>query len=543
MDKQNRFFLSVTLSLFLGLVALRAITQRKPSSQMMEAMVAMACMIVAAILFYHVFTSRFFVREKATRSEPKQLSKFRYYALLLSVAAVFVAAGAGRFVVEYYNVEALFGSGEALWRKTHPLVLLLIGICCFLYAFYTILNEPEESDDRIKEKIHPITLLCYCMAAFLYAVALYAPNVRNNDTWHMTAALQSIYNVAFNTPFTMRTSGIYGHYAIFFWPFVKLFGHRPVAIAVMISVCGAVCEILFLYTLHQMIRSECIRRLAAFASIMPLMLLYRYAYFQVYPLRILPPMVVLAYAAWCERKKTEVGGNKQLLVGYILCALGIVWVTDVGLIATVAFSAWVLFGSLRQEGRFNRRIFCTCAYCLLGCVLAVAGMVLIINFYNVVICRAAPVLRACFFPFVGASGFSTGLQLNLVWKNISWIWVMVLFVVCTLIGLTATPLLKDVFHADAKWDMLFLCAVMGIGQSCYYFNRAAYFNLTIIAQEAVLCMAFLIERGGVYTEKRPQKCVAGPLHWVFAYRFCASFLFWLGRPLCSECNHSNRKGN
>ena len=56
----------------------------------------------------------------------------------------------------------------------------------------------------------------YAVALVVAFYATYRANIFRDDAYHTVAVLESIYNVYDLVPFTRLTSGVYGHYALFF---------------------------------------------------------------------------------------------------------------------------------------------------------------------------------------------------------------------------------------------------------------------------------------------------------------------------------------
>ena len=392
-------------------------------------------------------------------------------------------------------MEVHIGPQDLLWEIVPMWLVVIVSIMASICVWGGVLKEKREPPKDARSEMIK-TLMCYLFALLAYGYCLYAPNIITNDVHHMTAALASIHNVAVDTPFNIKTTGIYGHYAIFFWPFLKLFGHKAIAVAVMISCVGVLSEIFLMYAIHYTIRSNVIRRVAALASAMFVVAIGQKAYFQLNPLRMLPPTLMMAYVVWL-RKDTKHCLKAKLIAGYGLCALCVTWITDVGIIAAIAYSAWIVCYFWQHETIFSKKMLGIYAGVGLGTIVSVLGMVFLVNFYNVAICHARPVFRACFFPFVGGNGFAEGgsfaesLQIPVLWENFSWIYVLLLFFVGIAKGMSDTKVLQGQYAENRREDVLFLCAVMGLGQSGYYFNRAVYGSLGIVLPEAVICMGIM----------------------------------------------------
>lgn len=468
------------------LILLRCICATQRNHQMIAVLLSVAAAVLLTLVLYKLCIRKDIQRIKPENTQRKPI----HIILIVAVFLCGVAANVDRMVTEASSMEMFYGYTGLLWNNIPFSATFFTCLIAFLGGVFQLYREIRQSSEDRADRL--VTMVVYLFTVVVYALSCYVPNMFNIDQHHLTASLTSIYNTAFDVPFNFRTSGIYGHYAIFFWPFLKLLGHRPRTIAFLISGAAAVTELLLIYAIDRSVKSETLRRVAALASALPIAVMYIAPYLQTYPLRILPAVLILAYCTYCDTREKPIS-DARLILGYVVCAVAITWVTDAGIVATVAYSAWVCFKNWQSEKIFSVSSMKVYAKCIVGCIGAVAGMVLIINFYNVVICRGEIVFRACFFPFIGAESFAGLLWLPLNWMNISWVWCLACLFVSGVIALTGIKCLNPEVDSCSWKSLMFLSAIMGLGQSGYYFNRAAYYNLTVVMPEAILCMAFFVE--------------------------------------------------
>ena len=502
--------LSMVIVWGITLCGLWGLTQSTTDHQMLYALVISAAGILVEVFAFNL------IKLLGRNTCLPDIHSGKVSMALTMVGALFIMlAGINRIRTEALTMDSHAGRSTLLWNVAPAYLVLPVSIIVIAYAVFCFKNELKQAAEWSDPKLRDATTyLCYAFVIVIYAYSLYSPNILNNDRHHMTAATQSIYNTAFETPFNIRTTGIYGHYAIFFWPFLKIFGHKPQAVACMIAGAGALCEFLVIYSIHHSLHSNTLRKMAALATALPIVVIYQNSYFQAYPLRIMPAALMMAYTVWV--REHEKGKLKlKLAAGFVLAAAAVTWVTDAGMVAALAYAAWIIRRYGLQEGKINARQWLGLLLgCIVGCMAALLGMVLIVNGYNVIICRSEPVLRACFFPFVGTGNFAEGLQMKLQWKNYSWIWVIFLFFVSTIVGLVHTKLValdSAQQNEQKKLDLLFMFALMGVGQAAYYFNRAAYHNLTVAMPEAAVCMAILVELTFWHEKKRNFKTGFGTI--------------------------------
>lgn len=466
--RANRFMAASLAALAAMCAGLYGFAATDSSSQMIRIYICIAGAMVLQMLLYHLLVR---LPGKGERLRPN----LRWSA---------AAAAAAVLVVGLAAVVANFPR-EGIWEQM-PAWLMLAGTLVFLAVLWPWLFKTEEA----RQDWGPVAGI-YVFAVFSYAAICYVPNLLNgsgHQIHHVTAVTQSIYNAAFSVPYTIRTTGMYGHYGIFFWPFLHLFGHKPQTIALLLALCGGICQTLLAALLLKTVRSKPIVALALLASAC-MTANMEDAYLQTFPLRHLWPLAILVYTV-CSAQKGGFG-PRRLAVGYLLCCLAIVWNTDSGLVATVAFSAFVWLWHWRAEKPCTCPMIKVYLQTMLGMAAAVAGMMGIVNLYNL-LCGGQIILRACFYPLVGGNGYTQALSANLLDSGgIGWLLPILLFTVCVLLGLTGTSFLPiDVQEgADVRF-YLAMAGVMGLGQSYYYFNRAIA-GTGCIQPYQILCMALL----------------------------------------------------
>jgi hypothetical protein len=358
--------------------------------------------------------------------------------------------------------------------------------------------------EKTSGRIQLCFILCiYAFAIFQYASYTYNPNIFTTDAYHVTAVQTSIYNVAFNTPFTTVNSSIYGHYALFFLPLVKLFGHREIILAIGMTFFAVVSQALLFYSMHKLIRSNVLRAIGACASVVTVAIMRTEAYWQTWPLRILPVSVILAFTVWCYSHDNKMN-LKRTTIGYCLCSLCILWVTDFGLGVTLAYSAYLCIWHWQNERVFSPKmvqVYISVVLCFIG---AVVGMIVIINIYNL-LCGGHIEIQACFYPFIGSGTYIESLQFPILWGNRSWIHITILFTFCLALGLVGKKHAAFFDHPD-RLPLVALMAILGFCATSYYYNRAVYFNLDVSLNSAILCMMYLAQIG-LHQIRLTQPCI------------------------------------
>lgn len=359
----------------------------------------------------------------------------------------------------------------------------------FLAGFMWLLAHVRAEDWRpLVSKAACAALL---VASFLY---VYTPNILNRSDYtvhHYNAVEQTIYNIAFNTPYTVETTGVYGHYPLFFWPFLRVLGHDPRVVSALLALANVLASFLFYRIVCHITASSALQALACFAW-GARFVANQDTYAATFPTRLLMPMLVLLYAL--HGLTAPKRPKRFLLRGYALCGAAVLYSTDSGLPALVAFSGCVLMQSCKEHGAFSGRMWRTLGACIVGCVGAVAGMVAVINLYNL-LCGGPLVLRACFFPLLDdGMGYVEDLQTNLTRAGISWYIPVGLFLMTVALALLAL-LYRDRAIRTATMGAMF-CGLMGLGECYLFFNRSLA-GWSSVLPYIIMALLYLIEWGRV----------------------------------------------
>lgn len=467
----NSFLIATVAALAAMCAGLYGFAATDGGSQLVRVYICVAAGLLLQIFLYAVLL-------RIQGHSLKESRKHRWVGIL--AGAVVVVAGGAAFCTRFPT--------EGVYAEL-PGWLMLAGVVIGLLVCWPQVNQsvPERDDWRAKMPV----LGVYLFSLASYAAFCYVPNLLNgsgHQILHVTAVTQSIYNAAFSEPYTIRTTGVYGHYGIFFWPFLHLFGHKPQTVMLMITICGMAVQTMLTALLLRTVRSKALVMLAVLASA-SLSANSENAYLQVFPIRHLWPLALLLFTVFCLQKGGFTLG--RVIGGYALCSLAIVWNTDSGLVTLVAFTVFVWSWYWQTLKPWAPAMFRIYAGTIAGMVASVLGMMVIINLYNLA-CGGTIILRACFFPLVGSGGYTQMLEENLLSSGgIGWLLPILLFAVSILLGLTTTAWLPCAAQENRETRLyLLVFGVMGIGQSYYYFNRSVA-GTSCIQPYQILCMALL----------------------------------------------------
>lgn len=374
---------------------------------------------------------------------------------------------------------------------TQPLAVMILLFLAELAVFFWMYENLS-----LKEKKGEwIVWLTYAALVVLIFYCMYTPNIygrgEQGDNYHAHAYFNSVYNVYQGMPYTHNVTSIYGHYGLFFKIPMKLVHGDFRAFVLMIAGIGTLAYICAFLVLQMLVRSRVLRILAALALTFPVLGMRGGYYWQVWPHRVIFPMLFLLYGTVILKKKwsnlwTAAGG-------YLLCMLAILWNTETGLLLTVSWAGLYISRLLsRKKWKIRELFFSVGAQCA-GMIFAFAGAYGIVNLYN--LSKHSPMnsVRDFLIPLLSDGYMTDTLHLDLPTYPSAYMAVITLFLTGTALGMTGWFSGKE-RHCWQK-EFLFLLSVGSLGCLVYYINRPAYHNLDCITMPAVIMAAYWGQKG------------------------------------------------
>ena len=249
--------------------------------------------------------------------------------------------------------------------------------------------------------------------------------------------------------------------------------------------------------------SRILRALGAVAAAFPVLGMRGGYYWQVWPHRMIFPMILLLYAAILMKKQWW---NRWTgLAGYLICLLAILWNTETGVILAVAWMAFYisrcLAGGEWRIGRLARTVPVH-AVCVTASFFGAYGLV---NLYNLSKHSPANTLGEFLVPLLSDSYMVDILHLDLPMYPSAYMGVIVLFLIGTVMGISTWFYPKQ--KNEGQVQLLFFLSVSALGRMTYYVNRPSYHNLDCVSLSAVILLAYLGQRGMTFVKERKWK------HW------------------------------
>ena len=393
----------------------------------------------------------------------------------------------------FYLIYGIYVNENNLWPGTasttylrqmvnHRAYFALIFIIAAI-LFFTL------SRDMSKQN-RPFRIGIGFLFALLNAIALWCPDFFRDGGGgvpHVHAVLNSMVNAAHFRPFDQLNCSIYGHYSLICIPFIKLFGNDLTAILITLCFLGFVAFLAIFYVAGKLIRRDSIYVAALFAITGTTTILTRRGqYYQINPLRLIFPFLMLAVITYGAVHRGEGKDKRITALKYIVGVLAVIWNFETGLFSVAVCAASDIFVSLYENKIFSRDTLLAVLKAIFYGAVCIIGAYAIVNAYNLMTGGSINSPRLFVYPLFSGTYNVNNLRVPLPSVKFLYFFETVLFF------LTAVGMLRRQFERES--DMLtdtirFAVALSGMSSLIYFMNRAAYSNMSISHAQLVLLVA------------------------------------------------------
>lgn len=454
------------------------------------------------VLFCAVFLLGMFITGSRKMPELKVLEKPVVKKWILTVflagQVVFWAIALKKETDQLSGVSARYG-----WH-TQPFWLIMM-----LFVFEVIVCVWIYRSCQLKENEGEfIVWFTYFLLTILIWYSMYTPNIFGRgvygDYYHGHAYFNSIYNVHWGMPYTAELTSIYGHYALLWKIPMKLIGGDFYKFVFGLAGVGALTYLCAFMILQKLVKSRILRVLGAISLTLPILGMRGGYYWQVWPHRMVFPMILLLYAV-CVFEKNQYTW-KTIFPGYVICVFGVLWNTETGMILTVAWAA-VHICQMLSEGTL------TVGYFILrtgGHILGIAGSFLgaygLVNLYNVLKHSPVNTIKEFLIPLLSDKYMTDILHLDMQFFPSAYMGEIAVFFLGVALGIAGLRWFRK-SSSPGAWQVyvVFFMSVSALGRLTYYINRPAYHNLDCCHLSVIILAAYLGDRGLVFWKNRGWK--------------------------------------
>ncbi len=281
-----------------------------------------------------------------------------------------------------------------------------------------------------------------------------------NEILRSTYITETIYNVIDSVPYTFETTGLYGHYGLFFiW--LKLCNSSRVAVIVpiILGICAAITQGLMVYS----ISAFCPRKWMG--VVLSLAFLIRQVSYCPAIGIIRPVFPSVFTALFVFFYKNDFSLKKKQSIFLVFLVLSMLWNFETGIACGLAAFAYTLFEVKSHKGI---RIKLQMAISLMSLLVSIIVAIFIVNIYNIFICKGPVILKEFFYPILadGGTNILDFIGFKIPVGNYMWIWIVSTLFIC----ITWT-----VYNMNDKMaSILGATSVMGIVLFGEYFEEPLY---------------------------------------------------------------------
>lgn len=443
------------------------------------------------VLFCLVFVAGMLVTGKWNLPGVSVLEKSKVKRGIL--AAFFVVQILFFYVMVAKETDQLGGVADRYLWHTQPLfviaLLFVAEIALFLWMFQKFHVEEKEGEWLVYLVYAVLTvLICYCMDT---------PNIfgrgTSGDTYHGHAYYNSIYNVYMGIPYTGEITSVYGHYALLWKIPMEIIKGGFRKFIFLQAMLGAFTHLCAFLTLEQLVKSKILRIMGALSIALPILGMRGGYYWQVWPHRMVFPMILLLYAVIVFKKQKF--GWKTALPGYVISLMGVLWNTETGIVIAIAWAAAHLSRMLSEDKFCVKKFLGNLVFHGAGVVFSFFGAYGLVNLYNLSKHSPANTLEEFLMPLLSSSYMTDILHLDIPLFPAGYMPELVLFLMGVAVGISEWKWFRKERPLSWKNSAVFFLSISALGRLVYYINRPAYHNLDCCHLSAAILLAYFGEQG------------------------------------------------
>ena len=467
------------------------------------------CLFVVGTLFLVVILRFFLVKNKTGQVHSGFVLKVEKI-LISSISIVVLVFAVLFFYVFYKNENTIpFTHGPAFLRQKVPHFLYFVFLLIMSMSFFYVAIQSENSNVVVRK-------LCVVFFTTVNTALLWAPcfySDANAYLFHAHAYINSIVNLTYSLPFDDYNLSVYGHYALFYLPLLRLLGHNIYAIPVAICFFGVITYFCIFFVAYKNIQNMFVFLLTCIAiSGCQTILQPGGQFLQGNPHRFLFPCIALAFVSFRMHSKSK-NFWCNFIIEIIIGMCSFVWNSEMGVVSIGILCAYHIFTSWKNRDALNKlRTFIDYSFILL--LLSLVSAYAILALWNITHNGDLESLRRFFYP--NLNGFASGLRLKLP-NAFGLHFLAIVFSFAAFADLFLSRLFND--NDSGEDDRTVIKAVVAF--SClatmpYFINRPSYSNIYPCWMQFVLLIALYSEYGICKFQSYSQKADSYDMKNLFA---------------------------
>lgn len=420
--------------------------------------------LINSVVFMAIFFLINFICSKNTTLVEKLPLKWVGY---LCIIAIWIF-----LLLTYINENSIWpeDSAAVYIRQNIPHVLYIL-IVVLGYLLYETVSVSVKSSVRIMLGV---------LLAVLTGIFSYVPNALYDNMgyiFHYDAYTHSIFTVLQGFPYSDVCGSIYGHYALLYYPLVKLLGGGTLGVAKAIAAVSAITILAGELVIAKLIKNDKAYFVAALALPSSFVMMYLQGiYAQLAPHRLVFPALLICYVVFTKDKADKLA---TYILGWLICVLSIVWNTEMGVFTAISYVFYYIYRRyLASDGRFNLRFWASVVINAAACIVSFGLAIGFVDIFNLIMGGSPLALSTFLYPLL-SDAYMNDILIAAVPTGVS---VYVLIMILFLAGGCAAFIRRGANELDS---IIFFLSVFGMAQMIYYINRPAYRNLDICAIELI----------------------------------------------------------
>lgn len=320
----------------------------------------------------------------------------------------------------------------------------------------------------------------------------FSPVMRGSayDVHHSSAYIDSIYNVYKHIEFHGGITDQYGHYGLFFYLPLKIFGLSTKTIAGVCGVLSGATYIFAMISFCRIVRSNIIRYLIiVVAGVYPVSSILVNIFWQVYPHRILFPAITIFLVTCFNKEKISVW---KRCIAILIMMAAVMWNFESGIVCCLAWAAFRGIDVLQNQNVSFKSMGCVMARIAGVVMIPVFGAYVIINIYNLACAGTGALLGVRgFLGNVVDKSYITALQTSLTWGNMTYLHKVIVFLGCLSWGILHNRLFGR-RGTKKKAEYAVVVGIIGIGMITYYINRTLAGD-SMVNLFFVICLGLILD--------------------------------------------------